>query len=163
MPKLLHFPHKMIHFPQQFILYPFHVWLIKIEASAAPVRKPHHCIDVNISGCWCGFQHWPLLRRVSQPHCPCLTVTLTPPRQFSLAPTGEHTPQPTSHPPALTLRCFPYLNNVSISTETAMFAFLFPSLSSSLSGWFSLFSLKIECRRRLLLWWYIHWRCPGHF
>lgn len=35
--------------------------------------------------------------------------------------------------PALTLRCFPYLNYVSISTETAMFAFLSPLLSSSLS------------------------------
>lgn len=140
----LNAPNYSIFFPPSTGWFTFpqrvDVWLIKIEAEAAPGEGAlsHRCIDVNISGCWCGFQHWPLLRRVSQPHCPCMTVTLMPPplphpRQFSLAPRqASSMPQPTTHPAALTPRCFPYLNNVSISTETAMFAFLSPLLSHSL-------------------------------
>lgn len=142
MPKSLHFRHKMIHLPQRFIFRPSDGRLIKREAGAAPHRAAALTLTSLAAGV--GFSTDLCLSRVSQPHCPCMTVTPMPPKHGSAHPrlaTAAHLPPTRSH-------CFPYLNNVSVSTESAMFAFL----SSPLSGWFSLFSLKIVCRRRLLLW-----------
>lgn len=117
-PKLLHFLRTMSHFSSCPSVHLKCDWFKGNRARL--VASSRCCTDGNVSGCRCGFQPWPLLRRVSQPNSSPLSLydrhTNAPQNASPLVLTREHTPVRLPPLQPSTLRCFPYLNNVSIST-----------------------------------------------